>query len=161
SHLAHPSRRRARPLTCHLGHPSRRRVHPDRRGRNPKLQVRLESSAWALCGLLSFSDRLGCAARILCHLCLIPYRYNPHQIQTKNQKKEHTMKISTVVTVGLTGLLLLALSAPALAEDKDSKGKEVTIAGEGKCAKCILKEADKCQTVIQAKEEGKTVNYYL
>ena len=62
---------------------------------------------------------------------------------------------------GLAGLLLLALATPAFAEDKEAKGKEVTISGEGKCAKCMLKEADKCQTVIEAKEEGKTVKYYL
>jgi hypothetical protein len=36
-----------------------------------------------------------------------------------------------------------------------------TITGEGKCAKCALKETDKCQNVIQVEEGGKTVNYYL
>ena len=73
------------------------------------------------------------------------------------------MKKSMVLTTSLAGLLLLALATPALADDKDNeaKGKEVTITGEGKCAKCILKEADKCQTVIETKEEGKTVKYYL
>ena len=71
------------------------------------------------------------------------------------------MKNRMVLMTGLAGLLLLALATPAFAEDKETKGKEITVTGEGKCAKCILKEADKCQTVIQAKEEGKTVNYYL
>ena len=67
------------------------------------------------------------------------------------------MKKSGVLIAGLMGLVLFALATPTLAEDK----KEVTITGEGKCAKCILKEADKCQNVIQTKEDGKTVSYYL
>ncbi len=37
----------------------------------------------------------------------------------------------------------------------------VTITGEGKCAKCALKEQDKCQNVIVVEEAGKSVNYYL
>ena len=37
----------------------------------------------------------------------------------------------------------------------------VTVSGEGKCAKCALKEADKCQNVIVAEEGGKKVTYYL
>ncbi len=37
----------------------------------------------------------------------------------------------------------------------------VTITGEGKCAKCALKEADKCQNVIEVEEAGKTIKYYL
>ncbi len=62
--------------------------------------------------------------------------------------------------------LLIALSAAGLffmtgtksfAED----GKTVSLTGEGKCAKCSLKEADKCQNVIQTKEDGKTVTYYI
>src|SRR5437870_5835183 len=53
----------------------------------------------------------------------------------------------------LAGLLM---TAPVFAADK-----EVTVTGEGKCAKCSLKEAAKCQGVIQAKEDGKTVMYYL
>ena len=58
---------------------------------------------------------------------------------------------------GLIGVVLFALATPTFAEDK----KEVTITGEGKCAKCVLKEADKCQNVIQTKQDGKTVTYYL
>ncbi len=37
----------------------------------------------------------------------------------------------------------------------------VTITGEGKCAKCALKETDKCQNVIEVEEGGKTTTYYL
>lgn len=52
--------------------------------------------------------------------------------------------------------LVTALVMPAFAA-----GKEVTITGEGKCAKCALHETDKCQNVIQTEENGKTVTYYL
>jgi RecG-like helicase len=67
------------------------------------------------------------------------------------------MKINTVLA-GIAGALLLSLatSLPARAE-----GKEVTLKGEAKCAKCSLHEGDKCQTVIQTKEDGKTVTYYV
>ena len=37
----------------------------------------------------------------------------------------------------------------------------VTITGEGKCAKCALKETKTCQNVIEVEENGKTVKYYL
>ena len=63
----------------------------------------------------------------------------------------------TSLIVALAGILAAALAMPAVAADKE---KEVTITGDGKCAKCALKEADKCQTVIQTKENGKTVTYY-
>ena len=38
---------------------------------------------------------------------------------------------------------------------------EITVTGEAKCAKCALHEAKKCETVIQAEKDGKTVTYYL
>ena len=60
--------------------------------------------------------------------------------------------------VSVAGLALLALATPSFAADE---GKEVTITGTGKCAKCSLKEADKCQNVIETKEHGKTVKYYV
>jgi hypothetical protein len=56
----------------------------------------------------------------------------------------------------LTALAGLLIAVPVKAADK-----EVTVTGEGKCAKCSLKEAEKCQNVIQAKEGGKDVTYYL
>lgn len=65
------------------------------------------------------------------------------------------MKKASLVLTGVAGLLLLALASPAFAADK-------TITGEAKCAKCLLKETDKCQTVIEAEgKNGKTVRYYL
>src|ERR1700690_2776345 len=56
----------------------------------------------------------------------------------------------------LAGLLLTAVAAPAIAA-----GKEVTITGDGKCAKCALHETDKCQNTITTDENGKSVTYYL
>ena len=61
--------------------------------------------------------------------------------------------------VGITCVAaLLAHTLPTIA---DETKEQVTITGEAKCAKCTLKEGAKCQNVIQAKEEGKTVSYYL
>lgn len=54
--------------------------------------------------------------------------------------------------VALAGLM----AVPAFAADK-----EVTITGEGMCAKCALHQQDHCQNVIQTQEDGKTVTYYL
>jgi len=73
------------------------------------------------------------------------------------------MKINTVLA-GIAAALLfsLATSLPARAAgDEKGNGKEVTLKGEAKCAKCSLHEGDKCQTVIQTKEDGKTVTYYV
>ncbi len=70
------------------------------------------------------------------------------------------MKKAFLLITSVAGLAWLATAVPAVAGD-DSKGKEVTISGVAKCAKCGLKEADKCQTVIQAKEDGKMTTYYL
>jgi len=42
-----------------------------------------------------------------------------------------------------------------------SEAKEVTISGDGMCAKCELHEGATCQTVIQATENGQKVTYYV
>ena len=69
------------------------------------------------------------------------------------------MKKVSIILAGTAAFLVLALATPAFAADSS---KEKTITGEAKCAKCMLKETDKCQTVIQAEnKKGKTVNYYL
>src|SRR3954471_3935328 len=68
------------------------------------------------------------------------------------------MKKTLTVWSGVAALALMAWVSPSFAADAK---KEVTISGEGKCAKCSLKEADKCQSVIQTQENGKTVTYYL
>jgi hypothetical protein len=64
----------------------------------------------------------------------------------------------TIVQTLCLGVISLGLAIPAFAADE---GKKVTISGEGKCAKCAMKEGEKCQNVIQTKEDGKTVTYYL
>jgi len=69
------------------------------------------------------------------------------------------MKKTPLLLAAVAGLLMLAIVTPAFAAEK---AKEKTITGEAKCAKCMLKETDKCQTVIQVgNKKGKTVNYYL
>ena len=56
---------------------------------------------------------------------------------------------------------MLAIAYPSFAAES-GKSKERTITGEAKCAKCALKQGDKCQTVIQVEnKKGKTVTYYL
>lgn len=58
---------------------------------------------------------------------------------------------------GLLGFVMavaLTLSANAAEESK-------TLTGEGKCAKCALKEAKSCQNALQVKDGEKTVTYYL
>lgn len=67
------------------------------------------------------------------------------------------MKINSVLA-GVAGTLLLALATSSTAL---AAGKEVTLRGEAKCAKCSLHQADKCQTVIQTKEHGKMVTYWV
>ena len=62
----------------------------------------------------------------------------------------------TSLWIALAAFLVTALAVPAFAA-----GKEVTVTGEGTCAKCALHETDKCQTVIQTEENGKKVTYYL
>ena len=69
------------------------------------------------------------------------------------------MKKLSILFAAVAGLALLVLATPSSAAEK---GKEVTIKGEAKCAKCALKESDKCQTVIQSEnKKGKMVTYYL
>ena len=72
------------------------------------------------------------------------------------------MKKHIGLLTGVAGLLLLALATPSLpAAEAKAKGEKLTITGEGKCGKCALKETEKCQNVIEAKEDGKKVTYYL
>ena len=68
-----------------------------------------------------------------------------------------------LLITGIAGLILFAFATPIFAADKSKdEGKDVTITGEAKCAKCALKESDKCQTVIQSQgKDGKQVTYYL
>ncbi len=54
--------------------------------------------------------------------------------------------------------LITALAFNAAAE---SKGKTITLAGKGCCAKCCLKESDTCQNVLTVEKDGKKTKYYL
>src|SRR5579859_6696750 len=66
-----------------------------------------------------------------------------------------------ILLASIAGLALLAFTNPSWAADEGA-AKERTITGEAKCAKCALKESDKCQTVLQAENRrGKMVTYYL
>jgi len=66
------------------------------------------------------------------------------------------MKKSLALVAGVAAVLLAAATVRTLAAEPN-----VTITGEGKCAKCALKETKECQNVIQAEKDGKMVNYYL
>src|SRR5947207_15841826 len=65
------------------------------------------------------------------------------------------MKKSLAVAA-VMALLFGAATLRSVAADK-----AVTITGEGKCAKCALKETKECQNVIQTEKDGKKVNYFL
>lgn len=59
---------------------------------------------------------------------------------------------------------LLALFVPAAlfaASAAFAASNDVTLTGTGKCAKCSLHTADKCQTALVVKEDGKEVTYLL
>jgi hypothetical protein len=73
-----------------------------------------------------------------------------------NKEIKKPMKKKILLLTGISSLLLMG--SLALASDDP---KEITITGEAKCAKCMLKEADKCQTVIQVEENGSTVSYWV
>jgi len=64
---------------------------------------------------------------------------------------------SVLVSLAVAFFLVAGLTA----DDKDKKGGEKTLKGTITCAKCDLKEADKCATVIKVKEDGKDVVYYF
>jgi len=66
------------------------------------------------------------------------------------------MKKSLVLVATVAALVLAATAVRTFAADE-----AVTINGEAKCAKCALKQAKECQTVIQSQKDGKTVTYYL
>jgi hypothetical protein len=56
---------------------------------------------------------------------------------------------------------LIAIGLLFLCGGATIPGKEKTITGEGKCAKCALKETDSCQNAIVVEQKGKKVTYYL
>jgi hypothetical protein len=60
----------------------------------------------------------------------------------------------------LLGLVTVCVLAACLQADA-TEGKKVTKAGKMVCGKCTLKICEKCTNVLQVKEGGKTVNYFL
>src|ERR1041385_5419725 len=80
------------------------------------------------------------------------------EVAVTKQLTKTNMKRTSLILAGAVGLFMLALALPVRADDKD---KEITITGEGKCAKCALKEAEKCQNVIVVEKEGKKSTYYF
>src|SRR5690348_9163607 len=70
------------------------------------------------------------------------------------------MKKTTFLRSMVAGVLLLAIAIPPLAMAA-AEDKAETITGEGKCAKCALKETEKCQNAITVEKDGKKTTYYL
>jgi len=66
---------------------------------------------------------------------------------------------STLIGSLLAALVVVGLTMTGALKVRADNAKTVT--GEGKCAKCTLKETDSCQNVVQVKEGDKTVTYYL
>jgi RecG-like helicase len=64
------------------------------------------------------------------------------------------MRKSLLAALAVAGLSMTLAFNSRAADEK-------TVTGEGKCAKCALKETDECQNVVQVKEGDKTVTYYL
>jgi len=58
---------------------------------------------------------------------------------------------AALLVVGLT----MAFTPKSFAADAK------TLTGDGKCAKCALKETKECQNTVQVKDGDKTVTYYL
>lgn len=67
-------------------------------------------------------------------------------------------KFNSMIIALLAGLFLVAMTAPAFAEDAP---KEKTITGMGKCAKCDMHKSDTCQNVVEVEKKGKVVDYYV
>jgi hypothetical protein len=70
------------------------------------------------------------------------------------------MKNIFAVIAAAVALMWAANTSSLIAKEKD---KEVSIKGEAKCAKCMLKEAGakECKTVIEVEKKGKTMEYYV
>ncbi|MBM3876488.1 MAG: hypothetical protein FJ386_07195 [Verrucomicrobia bacterium] len=66
------------------------------------------------------------------------------------------MKIPIIALFTAAALMLGVTSVLA-----EGKGKEITITGKGCCAKCCLKETDKCQNAVTVEKDGKKTTYYL
>ncbi len=70
------------------------------------------------------------------------------------------MKALAKTLLGLAMIFALVLMVQA-EEKKGTGGKERTLKGTITCAKCDLKETDKCMTVIKVSKGGKDRVYYF
>jgi hypothetical protein len=61
----------------------------------------------------------------------------------------------------LTVLLTISALALALSTSHAATESDKTITGDGACAKCVLKESEKCQATITTEADGKKVAYYV
>jgi hypothetical protein len=71
------------------------------------------------------------------------------------QSVRNPMMRKKFILTAVVAILVGSISACAGEE------KEVTITGDGVCAKCTLKEAKSCQNVLLVNEPGRVVKYYL
>jgi hypothetical protein len=68
-------------------------------------------------------------------------------------------KLKFLLALAIAGVVALQ---SAVAAKPGKPGKEQTLTGEAKCAKCALKETDTCQTVVVTEnKKGKTQTVYL
>lgn len=65
---------------------------------------------------------------------------------------------SNISAFFLSLVLTLSIAGFGLAE---SGGKEITLSGKACCAKCCLKKADACQTVLSVEKDGKKTLYWI
>ena len=65
--------------------------------------------------------------------------------------------MKTVLSLCLALAVALCFTVGIRADDS----KPVTVKGTIMCAKCELKQAKKCQTVVVVKEDGKEVTYFF
>jgi hypothetical protein len=65
-------------------------------------------------------------------------------------------RLTSSILAGVAALMVLAMAVSAFAE-----AETMTITGMGKCAKCSLHKAEKCQNVIEVEKDGKTTTYWL
>ncbi len=63
--------------------------------------------------------------------------------------------------VGRASIVFCLVCVLAIAVIAGAQGKDITLSGKVTCAKCELKVAKDCATVIVVKENGKDVVYYL
>lgn len=61
----------------------------------------------------------------------------------------------------IAGLAVAGLTVSLSSFAAEGKDKEITIKGEGQCAKCSLKQSDTCQNTLTLEKDGKKITYYF